>query len=55
MTKPSQVQVLFLTPPLGADKPAYVPPRITTYTSEEILEQVGPALTDSGGNGTGTL
>lgn len=25
-------------------KPAYQPPRIVTYTSEEILEQVGPAL-----------
>jgi len=26
---------------------AYVPPRIVTYTSEELLEQVGPALTCS--------
>jgi hypothetical protein len=25
-------------------RPAYQPPRIITYTSEEILEQVGPAL-----------
>ena len=24
--------------------PAYVPPRIRTYTSEEILEQIGPAM-----------
>ncbi len=33
-------------------KPAYQPPKITTYTSEEILEQVGPALacTISDGN-----
>ena len=28
-------------------KPAYVPPVITTYTSDEIVEQVGPALTCS--------
>jgi hypothetical protein len=26
---------------------AYVPPKIVTYTSEELLEQVGPALTCS--------
>lgn len=24
-------------------KPEYVPPQIVTYTSEEILEQIGPA------------
>ncbi len=24
-------------------KPEYVTPRIVTYTSEEILEQIGPA------------
>lgn len=29
-------------------KPAYLPPTVTTYTSDEILEQVGPALTCSG-------
>jgi len=29
------------------EKPVYVAPRITTYTSDEILEQVGPALTCS--------
>jgi hypothetical protein len=29
-------------------KPAYVPPTVITYTSEQILEQVGPALTCSG-------
>jgi len=34
-------------PTVSAPKPAYDPPRITTYTSEEILEQVGPALTCS--------
>jgi hypothetical protein len=28
----------------GKDKPAYVPPTIVTYTSEEILEQIGPAM-----------
>ena len=27
--------------------PSYVPPKIVTYTSEELLEQVGPALTCS--------
>jgi hypothetical protein len=26
----------------------YIKPRIVTYTSEQIIEQVGPALTDSG-------
>jgi hypothetical protein len=25
------------------EKPVYVPPEVTTYTSEEILEQIGPA------------
>ena len=25
-------------------KPVYVPPQIKTYTSEEILEQIGPAM-----------
>jgi len=24
--------------------PEYTPPRIKTYTSEEILEQIGPAM-----------
>ena len=28
--------------------PVYVPPKIVTYSSEELLEQVGPALTCSG-------
>jgi len=27
-----------------ADVPAYLPPRIITYTSEELLEQIGPAM-----------
>jgi hypothetical protein len=27
--------------------PVYVPPKIVTYSSEELLEQVGPALTCS--------
>jgi hypothetical protein len=31
----------------ASQQPAYVPPRIVTYTSEELLEQVGPALTCS--------
>lgn len=33
-------------------RPSYQPPKITTYTSEEILEQVGPAraCTISDGN-----
>jgi hypothetical protein len=36
------------TAPDGEDQlPAYVPPKIVTYTSEELLEQVGPALTCS--------
>ena len=30
-------------------KPAYVPPRIITYTSEELLEQIGPAMACSPG------
>jgi|GEM_PF-2627266 len=46
MTKPIQDQLVI--PAFEAAKPAYVPPKITTYTSEEILEQVGPALTCSG-------
>jgi hypothetical protein len=25
-------------------KPNYEPPRIVTYTSEELLEQIGPAM-----------
>jgi len=35
---------------LAADKqmqtelPAYEPPKIVTYTSEQILEQIGPAM-----------
>jgi len=24
-------------------RPVYVPPTVTTFTSEEILEQIGPA------------
>ena len=33
------------TPAQDAElRPAYQPPKIVTYTSEEILEQVGPAL-----------
>jgi hypothetical protein len=25
-------------------KPEYVPPRIITYTKDELLEQIGPAM-----------
>jgi hypothetical protein len=46
MTKP--IQVPTSTPLAKAARPVYVPPRIRTYTSDEILEQVGPALTGSG-------
>jgi len=28
----------------GNKKPKYEPPRIVTYTSEELLEQIGPAM-----------
>ena len=28
--------------------PEYIPPKIKTYTSEEILEQIGPAQACSG-------
>jgi hypothetical protein len=28
--------------------PVYVPPKIVTYTGEELMERVGPALTCSG-------
>ncbi|MEW6366682.1 MAG: hypothetical protein AB1714_18790 [Acidobacteriota bacterium] len=30
------------------DPPKYVAPRIVTYTSEQILEQIGPALACTG-------
>ncbi len=30
--------------PEGNEKPEYEPPRIVTYTSEELLEQIGPAM-----------
>jgi hypothetical protein len=26
------------------ERPKYVPPKIVTYTSEEIIEQMGPAM-----------
>jgi len=29
--------------PRENSQPAYIPPSITTYSSEEILEQAGPA------------
>jgi len=28
----------------GQQKPVYEPPKIITYTSEEILEEIGPAM-----------
>ncbi len=31
------------------EKPKYVPPKIVTYTSEEILEQMGPAMACTSG------
>lgn len=31
------------TPNRKRDYPVYTPPTITTYSSEEILDQVGPA------------
>jgi len=30
--------------PVWKDWPSYEPPRIITYTSDEILEQIGPAM-----------
>jgi hypothetical protein len=30
--------------------PEYIPPKIKTYTSEEVLEQIGPAKACSGGD-----
>jgi hypothetical protein len=26
------------------ERPKYIPPKIVTYTSEEIIEQMGPAM-----------
>ena len=46
MSQTSVGSAICTSEPLGT-KPAYVPPTITSYTSEEILEQVGPALTCS--------
>ncbi len=34
--------------PAGVDKPAYVPPEITTYSQEDVVRLVGPALPCSG-------
>lgn len=31
------------SPVEGAPQPAYAPPTVTTYSSEEILERFGPA------------
>jgi hypothetical protein len=36
-------------PATPGPRPAYDPPRITSYTAQQILEQVGPALTCSTG------
>jgi len=33
----------------GNRRPDYTPPKIVTYTSEEILEQIGPAQACSPG------
>jgi hypothetical protein len=35
------------------DAPIYVPPKIVSYTSEEILEQIGPALACSSPQSSG--
>ena len=31
----------------GKDRPKYVPPSIVSYSSEELIEQLGPALSCS--------
>jgi len=35
--------------------PAYIPPKIKTYTSDEILEQIGPAQACSPGPGCAAM
>ncbi len=35
---------------LAAEKPAYSPPEITTYSQEEVLRLVGPALPCTSGD-----
>jgi hypothetical protein len=34
--------------PMNKPKPEYVPPQVTTYTDEEILEEMGPAQAVTG-------
>ena len=33
---------------MNKPKPQYVPPQVTTYTDEEILEEMGPAQAVTG-------
>ena len=35
----------------GNPLPEYVPPKVVTYTSEEVLERIGPAHTVVSGQG----
>ena len=35
----------------GSPPPPYVPPKIVTYTAEQIVEQIGPALACTGDPG----
>ena len=42
--KENLVQIKQTPPTLPTDScPAYIPPRITTYTSHELIELIGPA------------
>ncbi len=41
--KQDNVNISFRKSYRKSDETVYVPPTITTYSSEEILEQVGPA------------
>jgi hypothetical protein len=47
MNQPEAKKTQGKEPDRAGRLPAYVPPKIITYTSEELLEQVGPALTCS--------
>ena len=48
MKKPGFKDSVATETPGAGQLPVYVPPKIVTYTSEELLERVGPALTCSG-------
>jgi hypothetical protein len=47
MNQPESKKPRETGPDAASQLPAYVPPKIVTYTSEELLEQMGPALTCS--------